>query len=137
MLVVNCTYEFTNGMTILHLTYWTYTQMGVHFLKIQCNFKRSCVWHVTFQKILLIEKIPPVPNLWHQWELSGNYPIFTMVMVIYNYFEIIWRILVTPNFLYNIHNHEKYYPCKSVHIHKQSWINITQDNNRVITTKKG
>ena len=29
MLVVDCTYEFTNGMTILHLTYWTCYHMDV------------------------------------------------------------------------------------------------------------
>ena len=31
----------------------------------------------------------------------------------------------------------KYYPGESVNIHIQSLINIMQDNNRVITTKKG
>ena len=35
----------------------------------------------------------------HGWELPGNYPVFTMVMVIWNYVERIWRILVTLNFL--------------------------------------
>ena len=29
-----------------------------------------------------------------------------MVMVIYHYVERIWKILLTPNFLYNIYNHE-------------------------------
>ena len=42
----------------------------------------------------------------HRCELLGNYPVFNVVMVIYHYVEIIWRILVTPNFLYNIYNHE-------------------------------
>ena len=42
----------------------------------------------------------------HRQELPGNYPIFTVVMVIYHYVERIWIILVTPNFLYNIYNHE-------------------------------
>ena len=36
--------------------------------------------------------------VYHRWELPGNYPVFTVVMVIYHYVEIIWRILVTPNF---------------------------------------
>ena len=40
----------------------------------------------------------------HRWELPGNYPVFTVVIVIYHYIERIWRILVTPNFLYNIYN---------------------------------
>ena len=42
----------------------------------------------------------------HRWELRGNYPVFTVVMVIYHYVERIWRILVTPIFLYNIYDHE-------------------------------
>ena len=36
--------------------------------------------------------------LHHRWELPGNYPVFTVVMVIYHYVERIWRILVTPVF---------------------------------------
>ena len=32
----------------------------------------------------------------HRWELPGNYPLFTVVMVIYHYVERIRRILVTP-----------------------------------------
>ena len=42
----------------------------------------------------------------HRWELLGNYPVFTVVLVIYHYVEIIWWILVAPNFLYNICNRE-------------------------------
>ena len=41
---------------------------------------------------------------WHRWELPGNYPVFTVVMVIYHYVERIWRILVTPIFTYNIYD---------------------------------
>ena len=41
----------------------------------------------------------------HRWELPGNYPVFTVVMVIYHYVERIWRILVTPICLYNIYDH--------------------------------
>ena len=41
----------------------------------------------------------------HRWELPGNYPVFTAVMVIYHYVERIWRILVTPVFLYKIYDH--------------------------------
>ena len=41
----------------------------------------------------------------HRWELPGNYPDFTVVMVIYHYDERIWRVLVTPNYLYNINDH--------------------------------
>ena len=40
------------------------------------------------------------------WELPGNYPVSTVVMVIYHYVERIWKILVTPNFSYNIYNQE-------------------------------
>ena len=42
----------------------------------------------------------------HIWELPGNYPVLTVVMIIYHYIERIWRILVTPDFLYNIYDHE-------------------------------
>ena len=39
----------------------------------------------------------------HRWELPVNYPVFTVVMVIYHYVERIWRILVTLNvFVYHI-----------------------------------
>ena len=38
----------------------------------------------------------------HRWELPGNYPVLTMVMLIYYYVERIWIILVAPNLLYNI-----------------------------------
>ena len=75
-------------------------------------------------------------SLLHRWVLPGNYPVFTMVMVIYHYTERILRIIVTPNFLYNIYNNEKYYPGEPVNIHIQSLINIIQENNKVITTKK-
>ena len=43
----------------------------------------------------------------HIWELTGNYLVFTVVMVVYHYVEIIWRILVTPNFSYKVYDHEK------------------------------
>ena len=42
------------------------------------------------------------PSSNHKWELPGNYPVFAMVMVIYHYVERSCRILVNPNFLYNI-----------------------------------
>ena len=54
-----------------------------------------------------------------------------------HYIERIWRILVTPNFLYNIYDDEKYYPVEPVNMHIQLLINIIQKNNLVITTKKG
>ena len=41
----------------------------------------------------------------HRWELPGNYPIFTVVMVIYHYVERIWRIIVTTILIYNIYDH--------------------------------
>ena len=34
----------------------------------------------------------------HIWELPDNYPVFTVVMIIYCYVKRIRRILVTPNF---------------------------------------
>ena len=53
--------------------------------------------------------------LHHRWVLPGNYPVFTVVMVIYHYVERIWRILV------NI-----YYSGEPDNIHMQSLINILQ-----------
>ena len=41
----------------------------------------------------------------HRWELPGNYPVFSVVMVIYHYVERILRVLVTPIILYNIYDH--------------------------------
>ena len=49
----------------------------------------------------------------HRWELPVNYPIFTVGMVTYHYVERIWRILVTPNVLYNIYDHEKILPIRT------------------------
>ena len=46
----------------------------------------------------------PPPN---RWELPIDYPVFTVVMVIYHYVDRIWRIRVTLNFPYNIYDHEK------------------------------
>ena len=60
-----------------------------------------------------------------------------MVMKIYHYVDTIWRIFVTPNFSYSRYNHEKYYPDELVNIHMQSLINIIQENDWEIITKKG
>ena len=49
---------------------------------------------------------PPCLQTWGRRELPGNYPVFTVVMVIYHYVERIWRVLVTPIILYNIYYHE-------------------------------
>ena len=42
-----------------------------------------------------------VPNTTstHIWELPGNYPVFTMVMVVYRYVERIGEFQLLPNFL--------------------------------------
>ena len=42
-----------------------------------------------------------------------------------------------PGFWNNIYDHKKYYPGEPVNIHIQSLINIIQENNWEITTKKG
>ena len=72
-----------------------------------------------------------------RWGLPGDCLVFSVVMVIYHYVGRIWRVLVTPNFLYNIYDDEKYYPGEPVNIHIQSLINIIKENNWVIATKKG
>ena len=58
-------------------------------------------------------------------------------MEVYHYIETIWRIIVTPDFLYNIYDNEKYYPGGPINIHIKSLIDIIQENNMVITTKTG
>ena len=76
-------------------------------------------------------------NGMHRWSLLGNHPFLTVVMLIYHYLEVMWRIVITTNFLYNIYNHEKYYPGETANIHLQYLINISQEKNCVIKTKKG
>ena len=53
----------------------------------------------------------------HGGHLMVTYPIFAVVMVIYHYIERIWRILITPNFFYDIYDREKYYPGEPVNVH--------------------
>ena len=57
-------------------------------------------------------------------ELMDNYPVFTVVILIYHYDERIWRILVTPNFCITYKITKIYYPVKPVNIRIQSLINI-------------
>ena len=68
-------------------------------------------------------------NLNHRGELLVNCPVFTVVIVIYHDVKRIWIILVTPDFLYNIYDNEKYYPGEPVNIHIQSLVNIIQEKN--------
>ena len=78
-----------------------------------------------------------VPRHVHRWELPGNYPVFTVVMVIYHYVERICTFLLPLffNIIYMIIN--IYYLGEPVNIRMQSLINIIQENNWVITPKKG
>ena len=71
----------------------------------------------------------------HRRELSGNNPIFTVVMVIYHYVERIRKIFVPSNFCIKYRTMKKNYVRKPVHIHIQSLINIIQEKNWVVTTK--
>ena len=48
-----------------------------------------------------------------------------------------WRILITSIVLDNIYDDKKYYTGEPVKIHIQSLINMIQENNWEITTKKG
>ena len=65
----------------------------------------------------------------HRWELPGYYPVLVVLMVT-------GEFLLSPflNIRYMIIN--RYNPGEPVKIHIQLLINIIQDNNRVITTKK-
>ena len=58
-------------------------------------------------------------------------------MVIYHYVEIIYRILVALIFYITYMIININYPGEPVNVHIQSLINIIQENNWVITTKKG
>ena len=73
----------------------------------------------------------------HRWELLCNYPVFTVVMVIYHYLERIWIIIVTPNFSITYTMMNKYYPGEQVYIHIQPFKKIIKEKNWVITSKKG
>ena len=73
----------------------------------------------------------------YRWELPGNYPVFTIVMVIYHYIERIWTILVTLNFCIAYMIMNKYYPVEPVHIYIQSLMNIMQEKIGKLPTKKG
>ena len=48
-----------------------------------------------------------------------------------------WRVLVTPIFCITYMIMKKYYPSEPVNINIQPLINTIQENNWVITTKKG
>ena len=77
-------------------------------------------------------------HTWHHiWELPGNYPLFTVVMVIYHYIERNWRVLVTPNFCIKYRTINKYFPGEPVNLNTHLLINMIQDSKRYITTKKG
>ena len=69
----------------------------------------------------------------------GSYMLYKKlgVMIIYHYVERIWRILVTSIFCITYTIMNKYYPGEPVNIPIQSLINIMQEKNWVITTKKG
>ena len=87
--------------------------------------------------ILKVHCLDSNNDLLYIFQLPVNYPVSAMVMVIYYYVERIWRVLVTPAFLYNIYNHETYYSGEPVNTHIQSLINIIQEKNWVITRKIG
>ena len=60
----------------------------------------------------------------HRLELLTNNPVFAVVTVIYHYIEIIWIILVTPNFCIKCMITKQYYGVETVDINIQSIINI-------------
>ena len=66
-------------------------------LPLQPNVWAGSLWRLEYHPI-----ISPMSSCMHRWELPVNYRVFAVVLVIYHYVERIWRILVTPNVLYNI-----------------------------------
>ena len=77
---------------------------------------RRIRWTCVASFTRMVRSYPPYPQIcyWprtistctHRWQLTGNYPVFSVVMVIYHHVERIWIIIITPNFLYDIYNHE-------------------------------
>ena len=57
---------------------------------------------VTFPYLI---RQPLTPN--HNWNLPVNYPVFSMVMVIYRYIERLGELSLPLIFVYNIYDHEK------------------------------
>ena len=55
----------------------------------------------------------------HGWEIPGNYPVLTVLMVVYHYVERIWIILVTPIFYITYIIINIYYPDEPVDIYIQ------------------
>ena len=97
----------------------------------------SWIWYSQVLKVKNIGDMGCLSGELHRWELLGNLLVFNVVMVIYHDVERIWRILVTPNFYTSYVIANKYYPGEPVNIHIKSLINIFQENNWGINTKKG
>ena len=100
-------------------TIWKNNLIWNHQRYICTNKKLYCCWDCTshilslemhMRDFLLIYFIWYYQiGIWipcrHRWELPVNHP-FSTEMVIYHYFDRIWRALVTP-FLYIIYDHKK------------------------------
>ena len=69
-------------------------------------------------------------------ESPVNYPVLNMVMEIYHYVERICRIIVTPIFCITYTIMNIYHTGEAVNMNIQSLVNIMQEKNWVITTKK-
>ena len=52
----------------------------------------------------------------HRWELPDNYPVFTVVMVIYHCVERIGELMLPPIFCITYNIIKKYYPDEPVNI---------------------
>ena len=138
--------ERTFPVTI-HIHHYQMThhrQQTSYLQKISHHVTTHQSWYHTYQLTLIQTPVYHVllcrthlNHGTHRWELTGNYPVFTMVMVIYNYVDRIWRNLVTLDFCITYTIMNKYYPGEPVNIHIQKLIIIIKENNWVITTKKG
>ena len=73
----------------------------------------------------------------HRWELTVNFPFFSVVMVICRCVDRIEEFSLPPIFCITYIIIKNYYPGKPVNIHIQLFINIIQDKNCLITTKTG
>ena len=138
-----CIGIYVSLQSIIVIEIWL-LYIGLFIFEYFCGFTRKDqnVWSVTSIPLIENKRLYKKSNCskvvygcqifisattMHRWALQGVYHVFTVVMVIYHYFERIWIIIVTPifNITYMIIN--IYYPYEPVNIHIQSFINIIQE----------
>ena len=84
------------GMSIILIPLW---YLICHFvIGPRARLMSSWCIDLTSIKSWLFHLTKNLTCYFHIWKFPGNYPVFTVVMVICHYVEIIWRILFLPAF---------------------------------------